>query len=192
LQNQLNLARAISFEIEKQTVQEELVETGARLQLAFKQLAVASEHRELTKQDIDGHSKILIFKASILLSRLIRRYPSSKFFAAQDTIEFDGQQISGKRSITVDKVVTALAILVFGYMIAVRLARLIERMMVTRFAMDASLARIARRWILFIEVRILVVVSVLVARIPLPIFAFMGCAGCLSAQVSVCRTCSRI
>jgi hypothetical protein len=53
LQNQLNLASAIGFEIEKQTVQEELLDTGARLQMASKQLAVASEHVDLTKQDVD-------------------------------------------------------------------------------------------------------------------------------------------
>ncbi len=84
------------------------------------------------------------------------------------------QPISGKRSITVDKVVTALAILIVGYWIAVRLARLIEGLAVTQLGMDASLARIAWRWILFLEVLLLVVLSMLVVRIPLTIFAFMG------------------
>jgi small-conductance mechanosensitive channel len=104
-----------------------------------------------------------------------------ELFAAQDTIEVDGQQISGKRSITVDKVVIALAILLAGYWIATRLARLLERIMATRFGMDASLARIARRWILFLEVVLLVVVSMLVVRIPLTIFAFMGGALAIGA-----------
>ncbi|MFZ2170155.1 MAG: hypothetical protein WAW61_11020, partial [Methylococcaceae bacterium] len=53
LQNQVDLARAMGFQIEKQTVQEELQETRAKLQLARKQLSVASEHVELTQQDID-------------------------------------------------------------------------------------------------------------------------------------------
>ncbi|MGR8999600.1 MAG: mechanosensitive ion channel domain-containing protein [Gammaproteobacteria bacterium] len=104
-----------------------------------------------------------------------------ELFAVQDTIEVDGQQISGKRSITFGKVVTALAILIFGYWIAARLAQLIEGIMVSRFSMDASLARIARRWILFVEVMILVVASMLVVRIPLTIFAFMGGAVAIGA-----------
>jgi hypothetical protein len=52
LQNQLNSSRAIGFEIEKQTVQGELLENRARLQLATKQLYVASENVNLTQLDI--------------------------------------------------------------------------------------------------------------------------------------------
>ena len=104
-----------------------------------------------------------------------------ELFAVQDNIEVDGQIVSGKRSITVDKVVTALAILIVGYWIAARLARLVEGLVVTRLGMDASLARIARRWILFLEVILLVVLSMLVVRIPLTIFAFMGGAVAIGA-----------
>jgi small-conductance mechanosensitive channel len=99
----------------------------------------------------------------------------------QDNIEVDGQVISGKRSVTVDKVVTALAILIVGYWFAVRLARLVEGHSVTRLGIDASLARIARRWILFLEVLLLVVLSLMVVKIPLTIFAFMGGALAIGA-----------
>ena len=47
--------------------------------------------------------------------------------------------------------------------------------------MDASLARIARRWILFLEVLLLVVLSMMVVKIPLTIFAFMGGALAIGA-----------
>ena len=104
-----------------------------------------------------------------------------ELFAVQDTIEIDGQSVSGKRSVTVDKVVTALEILIVGYWLAVRLARLVEGLSVARLGMDASLARIARRWILFLEVILLVVLSMLVVRIPLTIFAFMGGALAIGA-----------
>jgi hypothetical protein len=57
--------------------------------------------------------------------------------------------------------------------------------------MDASLARIARRWMLFLEVMLLVILSMLVVRIPLTIFAFMG-ARWPSAQGLGCKICSRI
>jgi potassium efflux system protein len=104
-----------------------------------------------------------------------------EIFAVQDNIEVDGQIISGKRSVTVDKVATALAILIVGYWFAVRLARLIEGRSVTRLGIDASLARIARRWILFLEVVLLVVLSMMVVKIPLTIFAFMGGALAIGA-----------
>lgn len=104
-----------------------------------------------------------------------------ELFAVHDTIEVDGQQISGKRSVTIEKVVKALAILIIGYWFAVRLARLSEAQAVQRLGMDASLARIARRWILFLQIIILVILSMLVARIPLTIFAFMGGAVAIGA-----------
>ncbi|MDD5319552.1 MAG: mechanosensitive ion channel [Methylococcales bacterium] len=123
------------------------------------------------------HLKEAFFTARDFLSQVW----TFELFAAQDTIEVDGQQISGKRSITVDKVVTALAILIFGYMIAVRLANLIERLSVTRFDMDPSQAHIVRRWIMFLQVMILVVASMMVVRIPLTVFAFMGGAVAIGA-----------
>lgn len=104
-----------------------------------------------------------------------------EIFAAQDTILVDGQQISSKRSISVDKVVMALAILTLGYWLAVRLSRVFEDLAVTRFGMEVSTARIARRWILFLEVMILLLASMSVAMIPLTIFAFMGGAVAIGA-----------
>ena len=113
---------------------------------------------------------------------LPRRFGSFELFAVQDNIEVDGQIISGKRSVTVDKVVTALAILIVGYWFAVRLARLTRRSGCDPIgAWTQSLARIARRWILFLEVLLLVILSMLVVKIPLTIFAFMGGALAIGA-----------
>ncbi len=104
-----------------------------------------------------------------------------EIFAAEDTIEVDGQKISGKRSITSGKILTALAILIFGYWLAVRVAVLIERIAVVRFGVDESLARIARRWIMFLQIFILITVSMVIVNIPLTIFAFMGGAVAIGA-----------
>jgi hypothetical protein len=94
LQNQLNLARAIGFEIEKQTVQEELLETVARLQLASKQLAVASEHVELTKQDIDNDGDAFRYGCEpcpncAALDTIYRSHDSgsSKYIGSPDSID---------------------------------------------------------------------------------------------------------
>jgi hypothetical protein len=53
LQNQIDLARAMGFQIEKQTIQEEVQETRAKLQLARKQLGSVSQNQALTQLDID-------------------------------------------------------------------------------------------------------------------------------------------
>jgi small-conductance mechanosensitive channel len=139
-----------------------------------------------SKQELDARFAVKSFSDYLMQTWLTARDVTAQVWqfellAVQDNIEVNGQIISGKRSVTVDKVSTALAILIVGYWLAVRLARLVEGLSVTRLGMDASLARIARRWILFIEVILLVVLSMLVVRIPLTIFAFMGGALAIGA-----------
>jgi potassium efflux system protein len=143
---------------------------------------------ERFKQELDERFRVKSFYDYLEEAWLTTRDVASQIwefelFAVQDNIEVDGQIISGKRSITVDKVVSALAILFVGYWFAVRLARLLENQAVTHWGMDESLARIARRWILFLEVLLLVILSMMVVKIPLTIFAFMG--GALAIGVGV-------
>ena len=104
-----------------------------------------------------------------------------ELFTAEDVIDVDGQQIKGKRSITVDKVVSALLILVLGYWLAVKMAKFIEQLAVARFSIDPCLARIAKRWVLFFEVLLLAIASLMVVHIPLTVFAFMGGAVAIGA-----------
>lgn len=141
---------------------------------------------ERCRQELDAKFGVKSFSDYLEYALLISRdfaYQVWQFelFAVEDSVVVDGQQISSKRSITVDKVVTALAILIIGYWIANRLARLIERITVKRFGIEESVARIARRWIMFIQVILLVVASMLVVRIPLTVFAFMGGAVAIGA-----------
>ena len=104
-----------------------------------------------------------------------------ELFAVQDTIEVDGQEVTGKRSVTVGKVATALLILIVGLWIAAWLSRLMERVAVTRAGLDASHARIARRWILFLMGVTLLITSLEMVKIPLTAFAFMGGALAIGA-----------
>jgi small-conductance mechanosensitive channel len=141
---------------------------------------------ERCKQELDERFAVKSFSDYLAEALQTARDVASQIwefeiFAVQDNIEVDGQIISGKRSVTVDKVATALGILIVGYWFAARLARLVEGLAVTSLGMDASLARIARRWMMFLEVMLLVVLSMLVVRIPLTIFAFMGGALAIGA-----------
>jgi potassium efflux system protein len=141
---------------------------------------------ERCKQELDERFQVKSFADYLDETLLTIRDVASQvwdfeLFAVQDNIEVEGQIVSGKRSITVGKVVTALAILIIGYWFATHLSRRVETLAVTRFGMDESLARISRRWIMFLEVMLLVVLSMLVVRIPLTIFAFMGGAVAIGA-----------
>ena len=104
-----------------------------------------------------------------------------ELFAVQDTIEVDGQEITGKRSVTIGKIVKALLILVVGLWIAAFLSRLMERLAVTRAGVDASHARIGRRWLLFVLGATLLITSLEMVKIPLTAFAFMGGAVAIGA-----------
>ena len=97
-----------------------------------------------------------------------------EIFTAEDTIEVDGQKITGKRGVTVGKVVTAVLILVIGLWLSGRVARLAERFVVKRFAVEPNLARITRRWVLAFTFIVLVVFSLVSVKIPLTVFAFLG------------------
>ncbi len=97
-----------------------------------------------------------------------------ELFSAEDTIEVDGKTLTGHRSVTVGKTLTALAIFVVGYVVCVHLARLIGRLGVTRFGMAADVANLVRQWSQAFLITFLIVLSFSWAKIPLTIFAFLG------------------
>ena len=69
-----------------------------------------------------------------------------ELFSAEDTIEVDGKTMTGHRSVTVGKTLTALAIFLIGYVVCVYLARAISRLAVTRFGTGADVANLVRQW----------------------------------------------
>ena len=97
-----------------------------------------------------------------------------ELFAAEDTIEVEGKTITGRRSITIGKVLKALAILLGGYWISIVLARFAEKKAINRFHMDPNVANIIRQWALAFFFTILVIVTLMSVKIPLTAFAFLG------------------
>jgi len=104
----------------------------------------------------------------------LRRIWEFELFAAEDTIEVDGQSITGRRSVTVGKAMRALGILVVGYWICLVIARLVERFAVKRLGIDHNLANILRQWMMVLLFAILLIVSLIYVKIPLTVFAFLG------------------
>jgi potassium efflux system protein len=101
--------------------------------------------------------------------------------SAEDTIEVDGKKITGRRSVTVGKIVSALGILLIGYWLCLYLAGLIGRMAVARLGVAPELGNLMRQWSQALLVTILIVVSFVWVKIPLTIFAFLGGAFAIGA-----------
>jgi potassium efflux system protein len=97
-----------------------------------------------------------------------------ELFSAEDTIEVDGKTMTGHRSVTVGKTLTALAIFLIGYVVCVHLARAIGRLAVTRLSMGSDVANLLRQWSQALLITFLIVLSFSWAKIPLTIFAFLG------------------
>ncbi|MEX5218934.1 MAG: mechanosensitive ion channel [Nitrospira sp.] len=97
-----------------------------------------------------------------------------ELFSAEDTIEVDGKTITGRRSITIGKVLKALSILLGGYWISIILARFAERKAITRFHVDPNVANIIRQWALAFLFTLLVIITLMSVKIPLTAFAFLG------------------
>lgn len=97
-----------------------------------------------------------------------------ELFSAEDTIEVDGKTMTGRRSVTVGKVLTAVAILMVGYWCAVVLARFAEKQAITRLQVDPNVANIIRQWALAFLFLVLVIITLMFVKIPITAFAFLG------------------
>lgn len=97
-----------------------------------------------------------------------------ELFTAEDTIEVDGKSITGRRSVTLGKVLTALAMLIVGYWVAGIMARFAERQAIARLQIDPNVANIIRQWALACFFLLLVIVTLMSVKIPITAFAFLG------------------
>jgi potassium-dependent mechanosensitive channel len=97
-----------------------------------------------------------------------------EIFAAEDTITVDGQQITGRRSVTIGKIVMAILILVISYYVAILLAHGLEQLAIRRLKVEPNQASLIRRWARVVLIIALIVFSLVLVKIPLTVFAFLG------------------
>jgi small-conductance mechanosensitive channel len=95
-------------------------------------------------------------------------------FSAEDTITVDGQKITGKRSVTISKIVLALLILAVGYWLTGLITRMLEPVFVRRLRVEPNQAVLIRRWLRAFLIVCLVLFSMRSVRIPFTVFAFAG------------------
>jgi small-conductance mechanosensitive channel len=99
---------------------------------------------------------------------------SFEVFSAEDTITVDGQKITGKRSVTISKIILALLILGVGYWMTGLITRLLEPVFVRRLKIEPNQAVLIRRWLRAFLIVCLVLFSMRSVRIPFTVFAFAG------------------
>jgi potassium efflux system protein len=105
---------------------------------------------------------------------LFERLWNFELYNAVDTIEVNGQKITGRRSVTVGKVIQVLLILVIGYVLCRLLAILVERTASRRLKVPEQTARILAKWMLGVFLSMLIVFSLIWVKIPFEAFAFVG------------------
>jgi potassium-dependent mechanosensitive channel len=146
---------------------------------ALQRVEQASRFMERWKAEFQEQRKVLPLSAKVddwqqRAWDLMKRAWNFEVFSAEDVIEVDGKTITGRRSVTVGKIVSALIILLIGYWVCLYLARLIGRLAVTRLGLTADVANLVRQWSQAFLITILIVISLVSVKIPLTIFAFLG------------------
>jgi potassium-dependent mechanosensitive channel len=104
----------------------------------------------------------------------LEKFWTFELFTVEDTITVEGQRISGKRPVTLSKIVMAVLILGVGIWITGLLSRVAEPIIIRRLKIETNQARLIRRWLRALMVVCLVLFSLLSVKIPLTVFAFAG------------------
>ena len=130
------------------------------------------ESLDLDRRDLPAAARVRYLFTGV--SSFAVRLWQFELFTVADTIIVDGQPITGRRQVTVGKVVMAVLILIVGYWAATGVARLLERIAVSRFKIDATQGVLVRRWARIFLVLGAVIFSLISAKIPLTVFAFLG------------------
>jgi small-conductance mechanosensitive channel len=104
----------------------------------------------------------------------LQRLWAFELFTAEDTITVEGQTITGKRSVTLGKIVMAILILGVGIWVTGLISRILDPIIIRRLNIEANQARLIRRWLRTFMIVCLIMFSLVSVKIPLTIFAFAG------------------
>jgi small-conductance mechanosensitive channel len=96
-----------------------------------------------------------------------------ELFQVTETIEVDGQTITGSRSITVWKVVSALLLVTLGVVVAVALGRALRRILLARGSSETT-AMLGYRLFNILVVVVLFMTALNIVNIPFTTFSFLG------------------
>lgn len=97
-----------------------------------------------------------------------------KMMSFEEKVEVDGESITGTRHVTLGMLVHALLFFAIGYLVASRIARRIQRMVVARGRLAEAQANTLRNWAMIVIGAALLIGTLSVLKIPLTVFAFLG------------------
>lgn len=105
---------------------------------------------------------------------LVGKTWSLEVMSYEDKIEVDGETITGRIPVTLGMLLRALLFFVIGYAIAARLAKRLQRMVVTRGHIAEAQARTLHNWAMIVVGVALALMTLSFLKIPLTVFAFFG------------------
>lgn len=126
---------------------------------------------EYQKQASVGEQIQDLFERSIELADSIWNY---ELFVVEDTISVSGQPVTAQRPVTISKVVRVLLILIFGFWLTSLLKCRLRGLMEKLFKVEASAALLIEKFLLSIIIFSLLIFALIMVKIPLAAFAFMG------------------
>lgn len=97
-----------------------------------------------------------------------------ELFTIEDTLSVDGQEVTGKRSVTVSKVATVVLIVAAGLWLAGVVARRAEGFLMRRLQFEAHAAVLLYRVLYGTLILGLLIFAFTSVQIPLTVFAFLG------------------
>lgn len=122
------------------------------------------------KLNFGQRSQVFLANVRDVLSRLW----NFELFNVSDSIVVEGQTISGRRSITLGKILGWILLIVIGYFACRFVARLIGRLAGSRFKMEKGSAEILRKWVFGLTFASVILADLIIVKIPFAAFAFLG------------------
>ncbi len=129
-------------------------------------------HKSWQTRLTDGLSSIWV------TAKNLWNFPVNKY---EESIEIDGQKVTYTRFVSLGSIITAIVLFVIAYLIASRISRKIQHLMVTRGIIAENQARTLGTWLMLIVALLLALATLSWLNIPLTIFAFL--AGALAIGV---------
>lgn len=99
---------------------------------------------------------------------------NTELFTVADTIVVDGQEVSGKRSVTVGKVGLIVLVVTIGFWVIRHLSGLLKRIAIARSRGDVIHGMLTQRVSYLVLLVLLVITALTMVHIPLTAFAFLG------------------
>ena len=99
---------------------------------------------------------------------------SFELFAAEDTLQIDGQRVTAVHSVTVGKTLELILLVLLGSVLASQALKGFRHLSVKHLRLSHNRAKTISRWTHFVLVSMLVISALYLTNIPLTVFAFLG------------------